>query len=105
MLLGVECWPDSRTLCGIASAMTDASTSPEHQEDKVSTSSGAHPPESGLAAYGLGQLPAADAALVEEHLLHCDRCARRLDELPLDPCLPALRDAIQSGRTVLPVTT
>ena len=67
--------------------------------------SAAHPPESRLAAYGLGQLPAAEAARVEEHLLLCDHCAGLLDELPLDPCLPALRDAIQSGRTALPVTT
>ena len=64
-----------------------------------------HPPDHVIADYGLGRLSPAEAASVEEHLRHCDRCAGLLDELPTDPCLPALRDAIQAVETALPVTT
>ncbi|MFO0803109.1 MAG: protein kinase [Gemmataceae bacterium] len=63
-----------------------------------------HPPEQRIAEYGQGRLPASEAARIEEHLLVCDRCAALLDELPPDPCLPALRAAIQAVRTSLPVT-
>lgn len=64
-----------------------------------------HPPKHRLAAYALGQLQDSDAAGIEEHLLGCDHCARRLDELPHDPLLPVLRDALQSARPALALTT
>jgi serine/threonine-protein kinase len=68
-------------------------------EDRVT-----HPPDHRITDYGQGRLPASEAAAIEEHLLACDRCAALLDGLPPDPCLPALRAAIQAVRTSLPVT-
>lgn len=66
------------------------------------SASGEHPPASRLADYGLGRLTAGEAAILEQHLEGCELCARVFDELPPDPCLPALRHAMD---TALSATT
>ena len=58
----------------------------------------AHPSPDDLRAFALGLLPAGEAAAVETHLADCFACTRRLDELPADGFLAALR-AARSGST------
>jgi tetratricopeptide (TPR) repeat protein len=52
-----------------------------------------HPPPDDLRAYGQGLLPAAAAAVVEEHLAGCDACGRVLEGTPDGAFLERMRAA------------
>jgi hypothetical protein len=55
-----------------------------------------------LAAYWLGELPAADEAPLEEHFFGCAHCARRLEELAA--LSAGVRAAVQDGKVSLIVS-
>jgi tRNA A-37 threonylcarbamoyl transferase component Bud32 len=55
-----------------------------------------HPPRNRLLAYGLGQLDLLESVGLEAHLQHCTHCCSRLDELPADGLVSALRSAVRA---------
>jgi Flp pilus assembly protein TadD len=61
-----------------------------------------HPAPDRVAAFGLGSLPEAESAAVEEHLAWCEACVRLLDAQPDDSFLAALRGAARPSSTASP---
>jgi len=64
-----------------------------------------HPPDDSLAAFGLGLLDDPAAADVARHLTGCAPCRRRVAELPADPFLGRLRDAVGPRANLRPSST
>lgn len=62
------------------------------------TSSASHPPEDWLEEYALGRLRGAQLARLEEHLLVCESCRRRL--LETEDFIRATRSAAQRLREI-----
>ena len=52
-----------------------------------------HPDANVLARYAAGDVDADELPTLEEHVLACDSCCRRLEELPDDALVRTLRDA------------
>ncbi len=52
-----------------------------------------HPPPEQLSAFGLGRLSCTSARAVASHLVSCESCVFRLNDLPRDPFVVALRRA------------
>jgi hypothetical protein len=55
-----------------------------------------HPPSNRLLAYGLGQLDLLEGVALEAHLQQCAHCCARLDRLPADGLVNALRCAVRA---------
>src|SRR5262245_61488644 len=54
----------------------------------------AHPTPDQLAAFDLGQLRAAEWQEVERHVAACAECCQKLEELPDDPLVQLVRQAV-----------
>src|SRR5262245_34447304 len=52
-----------------------------------------HPTDQTLRAYGLGKLDDRSAEAVNEHLMECSECRKRVAEMPADSFLQKVRDA------------
>jgi WD40 repeat protein len=53
----------------------------------------AHPSVEALQSFGLGQLQAAEASVIEEHVSHCEACARTVEQVGSDKFIERLRAA------------
>lgn len=62
---------------------------------------GLHPSEDALELYALRRLAEGDEAPLEEHLLICEKCRNRLEEM--DEYVAALREALEHGPVTQPV--
>jgi WD40 repeat protein len=60
-----------------------------------------HPSDEDLTSYATGRISAADAERLETHLLGCDECGRRLDQINVadDPLLSVLRGVEAASST------
>jgi WD40 repeat protein len=56
-----------------------------------------HPSVSQLRTFGLGQMNAAEAAVIEEHVSHCDACCRTLADVRSDTFIDILRSSSLSA--------
>src|SRR5262245_31419028 len=56
-----------------------------------------HPTDQTLRAYGLGKLDDRLAEEVNEHLMECSECRKRVAEMPADSFLQRVRDAQKSS--------
>jgi hypothetical protein len=61
-----------------------------------------HPTASALAAFGLGQLSAEEAAAIEPHLASCDRCCDALGLVREDAFVARLRSSAQQDTALGP---
>jgi WD40 repeat protein len=59
-----------------------------------------HPSVSELRTFGLGQMDAAEAAVIEEHVSHCDACCRTLADVRSDTFIDILKSSSQSAPAV-----
>lgn len=67
-------------------------TTPKANSPNLDRSTQRHPTPEQLRAFGLGQLRAGEAALVEQHVENCDACCRVLSEVPDDTVLAKFKN-------------
>jgi WD40 repeat protein len=60
----------------------------------------AHPSVKQLRTFGLGQMDAAEAAVIEEHVSQCEACCRTLADVRSDTFIDILRSSSQSAPAV-----
>ena len=58
-----------------------------------------HPTDQTLSSFGLGKLDDRSAAAVNEHLMECSDCRKRVAEISSDSFLKRFRDAQPAGKS------